>query len=154
MNFRYDDVDKCPLDYLTISRRRSQFQDAPVALTNAPTFAEKAGVFPGVTFVVGVDTAARIVAARYTGDRWKPWREAHVQRIRDAGCTFLVAGRAADGRFLRLAEIEMPAEFADLFTELPEEAFRLDLSSTELGRGCTPTSETARYRSSGALKEA
>jgi hypothetical protein len=126
-------VDKPPLDFLSIERRRAQFTDEPLALTAAPTFAEKAAVLPGVTFVVGVDTAERIVQPRYYGGSEEGMRAA-LRRIRDAGCRFLVAGRRAGKRFETLADITLPNEFAALFTAIPPEEFRADVSSTELRR--------------------
>lgn len=127
-------VDKAPLDYLTIARRRSQFHDQPLAMTNAPTFAEKAVLFPGMAFVVGVDTAERIVQPRYYGDRPERMRDA-LNALRNAGCTFLVAGRSIDGKYCQLQDLAIPAEYADLFDPLPEDAFRADISSTELRKG-------------------
>ena len=65
-------------------------------------------------------------------------------RLLHAGCRFLVAGRLgrrADGNvqddldsFLTLADVEVPAELQEmgLFEEIPESAFRMDLSSTAL----------------------
>jgi hypothetical protein len=126
-------VDKPTLDFLSIERRRAQFVDVPLALTAAPTFAEKAVVLPGVTFVVGVDTAERIVQPRYYGDR-EAARDAALRQIREAGCRFLVAGRKAGDLFLTLADVAVPREFADLFSAIPAETFRADVSSTELRR--------------------
>jgi hypothetical protein len=126
-------VDKPPLDFLSIDRRRAQLTDEPLALTAAPTFAEKAGVLPGVTFVVGVDTAERIVHPRYYGGSEEGMHTA-LCRIRDAGCRFLVAGRKVGERFETLGDIELPAEFAELFTAIPPDEFRADVSSTELRR--------------------
>jgi len=126
-------VDKPPLDFLSIDRRRAQFTDEPLALTAAPTFAEKAGVLPGVTFVVGVDTAERIVHPWYYGGSEEGMHTA-LCRIRDAGCRFLVAGRKVGERFETLGDIELPAEFAALFTAIPPDEFRADISSTELRR--------------------
>jgi hypothetical protein len=127
-------VDKPPLDFLSIDRRRAQFTDEPLALTAAPTFAEKAGVLPGVTFVVGVDTAERIIHPRYYGGSEERMHTA-LCRIRDAGCRFLVAGRKIGERFETLGDIGLPAEFAALFTAIPPDEFRADVSSTELRRG-------------------
>src|SRR5262245_10487751 len=126
-------VDKPPLDFLSIDRRRAQFTDEPLALTAAPTFAEKAAVLPGVTFVVGVDTAERIVHPRYYGGSNEGMRAA-LCRIRAAGCRFLVAGRKVGECFETLADIELPAEFAPLFAAIPPDEFRADISSTELRR--------------------
>jgi hypothetical protein len=126
-------VDKPPLDYLTIDRRRAQFGDAPIAFTNAPTFVEKGAVFPGMTFVVGSDTAERIVHPRYYGGTPESVAAA-LEALRAAGCRFLVAGRSIHEHFLNLDEIEIPREFADLFASLSAEEFRYDISSTELRR--------------------
>jgi nicotinamide mononucleotide (NMN) deamidase PncC len=126
-------VDKPPLDFLTIDRRRAQFTEQPLALTASPTFAAKADSLPGVTFVVGVDTAERIVQPKYYHDSEEATRAA-LNHLRDRGCRFLVAGRKNDGRFATLAGASLPAEFAGLFRELPETEFRVDISSTELRR--------------------
>src|SRR4029077_7721678 len=60
-------VDKPPLDFLSIERRRAHSTNFPLAWTAAPTFAEKAAALPGTVFVMGVDTAERIVNPRYYG---------------------------------------------------------------------------------------
>ena len=99
-------VDKPPLDFLSIERRRAQFTELPLALTAAPTFAEKAAALPGVVFVMGVDTAERIVRPRYYGGSDAALREA-LSRVRKAGCRFLVAGRKVDERFETLAVNEV-----------------------------------------------
>ena len=122
-------VDKPPLDYLTVDRRRAQFSAEPLALTSAPTFAAKSAVLPGVTFVVGADTAERIVQPRYYSGREDLMFEA-LRQIRDHRCRFLVAGRLAGNRFVSLHDLQIPAEFADLFEEIPASEFRSDLSST------------------------
>jgi hypothetical protein len=129
-------VDKLPLSREEIRRRVEQFTwRAPVWLTRAPTFAEKAALFPGAVFVVGADTAARIVAPRYYGD--DPARlAAALTLIRDQGCRFLVAGRVdAAGKFAGLQELTISPACLDLFTGIPEQDFRLDLSSTQLREG-------------------
>ena len=55
-----------------------------------------------------------------------------LKSIRTNGCRFLVAGRVEKGVFRTLADIAIPDDFRDLFVELPERAFRVDLSSTEI----------------------
>jgi len=126
-------VDKPPLDFLSIDRRRAQFADEPLALTAAPTFVEKAEILPGVTFVVGVDTAERIVEPRYYGGSIEQMRAA-LLRVRQAGCRFLVAGRKVGECFQTLADVDLLPEFAGLFTSIPADVFRADVSSTELRR--------------------
>ena len=126
-------VDKPPLDFLSIERRRTQFTKLPLALTAAPTFAEKAAVLPGIVFVMGVDTAERIVEPRYYGGSAAALHEA-LSQIRKAGCRFLVAGRKVNERFETLADVAVPAEFADLFAAISPDEFRADVSATELRR--------------------
>src|SRR6185503_4600123 len=53
----------------TVRHRLAQFAwKSPVELTRAPTFLDKSRLFPGTTFVVGADTAERLVAPKYYGD--------------------------------------------------------------------------------------
>ncbi|MFM8289563.1 MAG: hypothetical protein ACKOGA_22975, partial [Planctomycetaceae bacterium] len=124
-------VDKPPLDALTLADRCAALGDAPVALTGVARFVDKARILPGRTFVVGADTAERIVSAKYYGHDWGALREA-LASIREQGCRFLVAGRLAGTDFQELADLPIPPEFADLFQALPAERFRSDLSSTQI----------------------
>src|SRR5262249_56282193 len=62
-------VDKPPLAGATVRHRLAQFAwRSPVELTRAPTFLDKSRLFPSTTFVIGADTAARLVAPKYYGD--------------------------------------------------------------------------------------
>ncbi len=123
-------VDKPPLDFITIEQRRRQFDDVPLALTSAPTFAEKAESLPNTVFIVGVDTAERIVLPRYYAS--EEHMHAALVRFRELSCRFLVAGRQVDDGFLTLSDLAIPDEFVDLFEELSEAEFRADVSSTDL----------------------
>jgi len=58
-------VDKLPLDKSEIMRRLEQF-DCPIILTNTPTFVEKAKMFPGVSYSIGIDTALRLIDPYYS----------------------------------------------------------------------------------------
>ncbi|XP_077244684.1 nucleotidylyl transferase superfamily protein isoform X3 [Tasmannia lanceolata] len=49
-----------------------------------------------------------------------------------SGCTFLVGGRDIDGVFKVLEDFDLPLELRDLFISIPEERFRIDISSTEV----------------------
>jgi hypothetical protein len=126
-------VDKPALSPEEIRGRLHPFAwRAAVWLTRAPTFAEKAVLFPGVSFIVGADTAVRIVAPRYYGGKPEQMEKA-LGELRGRGCRFLVAGRVdAAARFVRLADLDIPAAYRDLFVEIPEEDFRVDISSTHL----------------------
>jgi nicotinamide mononucleotide (NMN) deamidase PncC len=125
-------ADKPAMPIEEAERRAGQFVGrGPLWLTAAPTFAAKAGLFPGATWVVGADTAARIVQPRFYGGEAE--RDAALSGLRDRGCRFLVAGRKdAAGAFMGLDQIDVPAPFRDLFRPIPETDFRMDISSTEL----------------------
>jgi hypothetical protein len=126
-------VDKPELSCLDVHRRLSQFIGrAPLWLTRAPKFVHKAALFPGAVFVVGADTAERVVAPRYYDS--EPARLlAALALLQRHGCRFLVAGRAdAQGRFLTLADLPIPDAYVEMFAAIPAEHFRSDLSSTEL----------------------
>jgi hypothetical protein len=132
-------ADKPVLSVVEVRRRLEQFRGrAPVLVTRAPTFREKAALFPGTVFIVGADTAARIVHPRFYGD--DPDRMIHaLQEIRACGCRFFVGGRADPaGRFVVADALDIPADYRDLFTGLDEHEFRVDVSSTELRAGQRP----------------
>jgi hypothetical protein len=126
-------ADKPPLGVEEVRRRLQQFTwRAPLWLTHAPTFEEKARLFPGAVFVVGADTAARIVQSRFYQNSEACLREA-MSNLRAAGCRFLVAGRVdREGQFVGLDELALPGEFTDLFQGIPASLFRFDVSSTAL----------------------
>jgi hypothetical protein len=128
-------VDKPPLGESEARRRAGQFAwKGDLWLTRAPTFLEKAGLFPGAVFVVGADTASRIVEPRYYGGNEERMLAA-LDRIRSLGGRFLVAGREDGGRrFVSGEELTLPASHRDLFTAIPPALFRLAMSSTELRR--------------------
>jgi hypothetical protein len=126
-------VDKPALSAAEVCRRLAQFTGrAPVWITGAPTFVEKASLFPGVVFVVGADTAERLAMPRYYQNGELGMAEAFA-RVRQLGCRFLVAGREdSSGRFVDLDGLSIPADFRDLFTAIPQSAFHIPLSSTAL----------------------
>lgn len=126
-------VDKPPLTPAEVRGRLAQFAwDATVELTRAPTFLEKSRLFPEATFVIGADTAERLVAARYYGDSVGRMHDA-LEEMAERGTRFLVAVRRDQGgRVHSLADADVPPRFAGLFREIPESRFRVDTSSTEL----------------------
>lgn len=126
-----DNADKPSLDAEEVRRRLDAMTwHGDAVLTRAPLFVQKARLFPGAVFVVGADTAERIVQPRYYRD------EADMAQaldfIKNQGCRFLVAGRKEAGRFITLEDLDMPARYCDLFRGIPASAFRVDCSSTEL----------------------
>ena len=126
-------VDKPPLAGETVRQRLAQFTwRAPVELTRAPTFVEKARLFPGTTFVVGADTAERLFGSKYYGGDEDRMHMA-LEEIANSGSSFLVAVRLdAAGRVRALRDIPVPRRYADLFREIPEHHFRVDTSSSEI----------------------
>jgi hypothetical protein len=126
-------VDKPPLAAETVKRRLAQFAwKSSVELTRAPTFVEKSRLFPGTTFVIGADTAERVVAPKYYGDDEARMHLA-LEEIANSGGSFLVAVRVdAAGRVRALSDIPVPRRYADLFAEIPQHRFRLDTSSSEI----------------------
>jgi len=125
-------VDKPPLDYFEIERRVAQFDaQQPVWLTRASTFEQKSQLFPGATFVVGVDTLRRIADARYYCDDQAACRAA-VARIAERGCRFLVFDRNMGTGLIRLSDLDLPEPLRSICQEVPADQFREDISSTEI----------------------
>lgn len=126
-------ADKPPLPVDVLLDRLSQFAGGYTAIAvNAPTFVTKSRLYPGTTFVVGYDTAERIIQPRFYGDNHQAMLAA-LAEIRAQGCRFLVAGREGnDGRFHTLADIDLPQGAADLFAAIPERQFRNSISSTAI----------------------
>jgi nicotinamide mononucleotide (NMN) deamidase PncC len=125
-------VDKPPLDYISLEQRLSQFSsEQTVYLTRAATFEEKSRLFHGVTFVVGVDTLRRIAASQYYHNNPAACLAA-VERIAERGCRFLVFGRDVGKGFIRSADLELPEMLRSLCREVPPDVFREDISSTAI----------------------
>jgi len=130
-----------------------------IVVTNAPRFVDKGRLFPGAAFVLGYDTAVRLIDPKYYGGSEDAMVEA-LLALKLQGTLILVAGRlvappaapapaappaaaAATGlpttaapapHFMTLADIRprIPSLLQGLFVELTEADFRADVSSTEL----------------------
>lgn len=130
-------ADKGALDTAEIVRRAAQFAGRhTLTLSRAPLFVQKAALYPGRAFVLGYDTAERLLNPRYYGG--EAGLHAALETLARSGCRLLVAGRLAQGCFHTLAELPVPPAYAGLFTAIPEQLFRADISSTALraaGRG-------------------
>ena len=123
-------ADKGQISHSEICRLLSQFQRPhEVVLTREPLFAQKALYFPDSVFVVGYDTALRILQKKYYGgDNTKVLD--FLSSFRETGCRFLVAGRQWDGSYRTVHNLKVPKGFGGLFEELPEKMFRVDTSSS------------------------
>lgn len=124
-------VDKPAVGEDDLLSRIAQFRgNSRLLLTRAPTFVEKGRLFPGAVFVLGWDTAVRLVAPRYYGG--EEAMQHALRELRGLGCRFIVGGRAVEGAFKTLRDIDIPEEFAPMFEAIPESRFRADVSSTAL----------------------
>ncbi|NJM05694.1 hypothetical protein HC891_05140 [Candidatus Gracilibacteria bacterium] len=124
-------ADKGTLGGAEIARRAAQFAGwATLVLSREPLFSAKAALYPGSCFVLGYDTAVRLLNPDYYGGTSAMFTAfAHVRHY---GCRFLVAGRLNAGVFCTLADIALPQEVSDLFGAIPAALFRADISSSQL----------------------
>lgn len=134
-------ADKPPLDYVSIQERIQRIFSEPkftgnkILLSGLPFFEMKSRIFPGQTFLVGLDTLERISCAKYHfGEKFlleKSLANLQKQRIR-----FLVFGRIKNIQGNKVFETFQPSAFpsllSDLCTGISAEEFRNDLSSTEI----------------------
>ncbi|PPS06596.1 hypothetical protein GOBAR_AA14050 [Gossypium barbadense] len=136
-------ADKPPLSIPQIKERVMQFEKIgkTVIISNQPYFYKKAELFPGSAFVIGADTAVRLI------NFWKQGKPKYYDGSYDrmietlsgckrTGCTFIVAGRKVDGTFKVLEDFDVPEVLKDMFVPIPAERFRMDISSTEIRRSC------------------
>ena len=130
-------AEKAPIDLAEARKRAVQFLGFDtLLLSRSPLFDQKAEFYPSSTFILGADTAARLVASRFYGDDNEKMK-ASLEHLRDLGASFLVAGRSSKDDFKTLDDIEIPATYRDMFAEIPERAFKMDISSTELRKKFT-----------------
>jgi hypothetical protein len=125
-------VDKPDLPRDELERRLDAFRDVgDVVVTCAPLFAQKATLLRGCWFVLGYDTAVRLLDDWYYASVTTAERE--LLAMEGNGTRFVVAGRVdASGSFRGLADLIVPDRLRDMFVELPQSEFREDISSTEL----------------------
>nr|AAM61440.1 unknown [Arabidopsis thaliana] len=126
-------ADKPPLTIAQIKDRVKQFEvvGKTIIVSNQPYFYKKAELFPGSSFVIGADTAARLVNPKYYEGSIKRMLEI-LGDCKRTGCTFLVGGRNVDGVFKVLEDVDIPEEIIDMFISIPADIFRMDISSTEI----------------------
>lgn len=126
-------ADKPPLSPETLLQRMAQFAGHwPIFASAAPTFVEKARLYPGIPFVVGYDTAVRVLQPRFYQNDVKAMAQA-LQEIKARGNIFLVAGRwSPDGVYHQLHDLDIPSPHKTIFHPLPAEYFCPTISSTQL----------------------
>jgi hypothetical protein len=127
--------DKPSLSKAVVEARVGQFDfDHPVVITRAPLFLEKARLMPNCAFIVGADTAMRILNPKYYGNSEAEMIMA-LTEMKQLGTSFLVGGRKVGEEFLILDDIlsplgHLPPTLLSMFVALPD--FRVDLSSSEI----------------------
>ncbi|HBO87141.1 MAG TPA: hypothetical protein DD620_00115 [Verrucomicrobia bacterium] len=123
-----ENVDKPVLDMSTVVDRLAGIpEQVPVLLTRAPTFLEKAELFPEKWFAMGYDTAMRLLDSRYHTDV-----PAMLERFFALESRFIVAGRLHQGVYHCLDRLPIDSRYRPLFIPISEALFRQDISSTEL----------------------
>ena len=124
-------VDKPWLDEKTVLKRIAQFIGyKTITITKAATFMEKCDLFGGCNYILGYDTALRVVSPKYY-DNEKAMIEC-LKNIAAQGGRFLVAARMYDNQVKTLANLIIPKDLQPFFVEIPVEHFRVDISSTIL----------------------
>ncbi|KAK0575333.1 hypothetical protein LWI29_037473 [Acer saccharum] len=126
-------ADKPPLTVSQIKDRVKQFGKVgkTVIISNQPYFYKKAELFPGSAFVIGADTAARLINPKYYDGDYGKMLEI-LSRSKNVGCTFLVGGRNVDGVFKVLEDFNIPEVLRGMFMSIPADSFRMDISSSEI----------------------
>lgn len=125
-------ADKGAISIDKAEARLRQFRAAEcaVALTRRALYVEKSALFGPCDFVMGADTASRVLDPAYYGG--PAGLAVALDTLRARGCGFVVAGRLGEKSFVEAHEslASAPASHRDMFLEIPD--FRVDVSSTEL----------------------
>ena len=123
-------VDKSEINFNDLMDRINQFRSlGKLVVTNSEKFEEKSKIFKESIFVIGYDTALRLVDNKYYNDDFKK----SLKIIEKNNCSFLVSGRFINKKYKKPNNINFEG-YDYLFNILSEEKFRLDISSTELRR--------------------
>lgn len=133
-------ADKAAIDLNeTLERTRQFLGRENLYLTQSPLFSHKTTLFPNSIFIVGVDTAIRLLEPRFYQNSMQQMLT-HLELLQQSGCSFLVASRLVNGTFLSLRDIIVPQGFSNLFIDLSEKDFRLDISSAAIRNRLAPIS--------------
>ena len=123
-------VDKSEINFNDLMDRINQFKSlGKLVVTNSEKFEEKSKIFKESIFVVGYDTALRLVDNKYYDDDFRK----SLKIIEKNNCSFLVSGRFINKKYKNPNNINFEG-YDYLFNILSEEKFRIDISSTELRR--------------------
>ena len=123
-------VDKSEINFNDLTDRINQFRSlGKLVVTNSAKFEEKSKIFKESIFVIGYDTALRLVDNKYYNDDFRK----SLKIIEKNNCSFLVSGRFINKKYKKPNNINFEG-YDYLFNILSEEKFRIDISSTELRR--------------------
>ena len=122
-------ADKSTIALTDLAERAAQFRGRwPVIITTgAPLFVDKARHYPGCDFIVGVDTAARLLDAKYYRGEDEYTEVFHL--FTALNTRFYVCDRLQDGELSTVDQLEIPAGARGMFLRVPR---RVDVSSTAL----------------------
>ena len=124
-------ADKPTLNYEQVTNVINQFSGSDNwLLTKVGKFTEKAMLFPNSTFLLGVDTLARVVNEKFYLNKDQMLKELEI--FNSNNNNFLVFGREVEGSFISLQDINIPKHINSRFAEVAEQDFRLDISSSSL----------------------
>ncbi len=119
------------LDRVAMTRleRYGVYQVGDILFTqNDPLFIDKAQKFPGCGFIIGYDTAARML-----DPKWGPEIVPMLHEFRKYKTRFYVCGRIMDGELKTIKDLNYPSYFNDLFIEVPNTG--TEHSSTQIREG-------------------
>jgi len=125
-------VDKPNIDNKDLVSRLEKFQnEEKIIVTKSSKFLDKAILFPNSYFIVGYDTALRILDESYLDINESLDHLFAV--IKKKECKFIVAGRTdvTGPKFDNLKLKNINTKYRDLFQIIEEKNFRADISSTE-----------------------
>ena len=125
-------VDKPSLSIDELLLRIPNFSsDEKIIITNSSKFIDKVKIFPNTCFVVGYDTAVRILDESYLSDN--ETLDEFLNMVSSKNCFFTVAGRVDEnGKFNNLESGQIKEKYRSLFMIIAEEDFRSDISSTDI----------------------
>jgi hypothetical protein len=124
-------VDKANIDFIDMKERQDSLKGSNLLFTKAPTFIEKSTLFPGVTFIVGVDTICRIAETKYYENSLEK-RDQAIKDLTKNKHRFLVFGRLIDKEYCTLSKVQLPEALRNLCDEISEDEFREDFSSSRI----------------------
>ncbi|MBC78319.1 MAG: hypothetical protein CL745_01765 [Chloroflexi bacterium] len=128
-------VDKPDINIEDLISRLENFQnDEKIIITRSSRFFEKANLFPNSYFVIGYDTAIRVLDESYLAPDESLDDLFYV--IKNKLCKFIVAGRANTTipKFNNLNLNDVIQKYRTFFYIIEEKEFREDISSTEKRR--------------------